>query len=195
MVVLVRQAIRAPSPDTDPSPDPARPEALSPPRLMDRVRAAARLRHLSPRTETAYAGWIRQFILFHGKRHPDTMAEPEVSAFLSSLATNRRVSASTQNQALAALLFLYAHVLERKLHWMHELVRAKRPERLPVVLTRAEVRAVLQRLDGPTALVAGLLYGSGLRLLEALELRVKDLDLEKRQIHLRDGKGARTVEP
>ena len=147
------------------------------------------MRHLSPRTETAYVGWIRRFILFHGTRHPDTMAEPEVSAFLSSLATARRVSASTQNQALAALLFLYTEVLARKLQWMNDLVRAKRPERLPVVLTRAEVRTILQRLDDPTALVAGLLYGSGLRLLEALELRVKDLDLEKRQIHVRDGKG------
>jgi integrase len=109
--------------------------------------------------------------------------------FLSSLATARQVSASTQNQALAALLFLYAEVLERKLQWMNELVRAKRPERLPLVLTRAELRDILQRLDGPTALVAGLLYGSGLRLLEALELRVRDLDLEKREIHVRVGKG------
>jgi integron integrase len=117
------------------------------------------------------------------------MGEAEVSTFLSALATTRRVSASTQNQALAALLFLYAEVLERKLQWMSQLVRAKRPERLPVILTRAEVRDILRRLDGPTGLVAGLLYGSGLRLLEALELRVKDLDLDKREIHLRDGKG------
>jgi integron integrase len=147
------------------------------------------MRHLSPRTETAYRGWIRRFILFHRKRHPDTMGASEVSAFLSSLATAGRVSASTQNQALAALLFLYATVLGRTLPWMDDLVRAKRPERLPVVLTRGEVCSILQRLGGPTSLVAGLLYGSGLRLLEALELRVKDLDLDRREIHLRDGKG------
>ncbi len=147
------------------------------------------MRHLSPRTATAYVGWVRRFILFHDKRHPVTMGEPEVSAFISSLATTRRVSASTQNQALAALLFLYAEVLGRKLQWMNELVWAKRRERLPIVLTRSEVRAILQRMEGPAALVAGLLHGSGLRLLEALQLRVKDIDLEKREIHVRDGKG------
>jgi integrase len=140
----------APPSDAGPQAGPTPPETPPPPRLLDRVRTAARLRHLSPRTEFAYVGWIRRFILFHGKRHPVTMGEPEVSAFLSSLATGRRVGASTQNQALAALLFLYSEVLDRKLQWMNDLVRAKRPERLPVVLTRTEVRAVLQRLDGPT---------------------------------------------
>jgi integrase len=145
---------RAPPPcsDSRSTPESPGPERRPPPRLLDRVRAAAKVRHLSPRTETAYLGWIRRFILFHGKRHPDTMGAGEVSAFLSSLATTRRVSASTQNQALAALLFLYAVVLERKLPgWtMDDLVRGKRPERLPVVITRAEVGAILPRLDGAT---------------------------------------------
>jgi integron integrase len=158
------------------------------PRLLDRVRSAIRSRHLSPRTEAAYTGWIRRFILFHQKRHPDTMSEPDVAAFLSSLATDRAVSASTQNQALAALLFLYEHVLDRKLGWVDGVTRAKCPE-LPVVLTRAEVKALLARLDGVPALVCGLLYGSGLRLFEALELRIKDVDLDKCELHLRDGKG------
>jgi integron integrase len=183
---------RAPVPTASPRQPPVSPHGpgpVRPPRLLERVRIAARTRHLSPRTEVAYTAWIRRFILFHGKRHPDTMGEPEVSAFLSSLATTRNVSASTQNQALAALLFLYADVLARTLPWMNDLVRAKRPERLPVVLTRAEVRAVLHRLDGVTGIVGRLLYGSGLRLLETLQLRVKDLDLEKRELHVRDGKG------
>jgi integron integrase len=134
-------------------------------------------------------GWIRRFILFHQKRHPQTMAEAEVAAFLSSLANDRGVSASTQNQALAALLFLYQHVLGRKLGWVEGVARGKMPERLPVVLTRTEVRTVLARLSGMPALVSGLLYGSGLRLFEALELRVKDVDFEKLEIHVRDGKG------
>jgi integron integrase len=148
-----------------------------------------RARHLSPRTETAYVAWIRRFILFHGKRHPDTMGESEVGTFLSSLARDQAVSASTQNQALAALLFLYARVLERKLGWVEGVTRAKMPERLPVVLGRAEVQAVLSRLEGIPSLVCRLLYGSGLRLMEALELRVKDLDLDRCEIHVRDGKG------
>jgi integrase len=114
------------------------------------VRVAVRLRHLSPRTEAAYLGWIRRFIQFHGKRHPEKMAEPEVSAFLSFLATERRVSGSTQNQALAALLFLYSDVLGHKLAWMNEIVHAKRPERLPVVLTRAETRALPHAWKDPS---------------------------------------------
>jgi integron integrase len=161
----------------------------TPPRLLDRVRLAVRARHLSPRTETAYVGWIRRFILFHQKRHPQTMAEVEVASFLSALAKDRGVSASTRNQALAALLFLYEHVLVRKLGWVDGVIRGKMPERLPVVLTRSEVIAVLARMHGAPALVTELLYGSGLRLFEALELRVKDLDLEKCEIHVRDGKG------
>jgi integron integrase len=134
-------------------------------------------------------GWIRRFILFHGKRPPDTLGEPEVERFLSSLATDRNVSASTQNQALAALLFLYEGVLDRKLKWLDNIVHAKRPERLPVVLSRGEVAAVLGRMQGVERLCASLLYGAGLRLLEVLQLRVKDVDFAGQQLHVRDGKG------
>jgi len=165
------------------------PDAPAPLRLLDRVRVALRTRHYSVRTEKAYVGWIRRFILFHDKRHPDTLGEAEIGAFLSSLATEEKVSASTQNQALAALLFLYHEVLERRLEWLGGLVHARRPTRLPVVLTRAEAKALLGRLDGPVWIVAGLLYGSGLRLLEVLRLRVKDVDLERREIIVRRGKG------
>ena len=160
-----------------------------PPRLIDRVRAALRTRHYSSRTEKAYVAWIRRFILFHGKRHPDTLAEPDIATFLSALATERRVSASTQNQALAALLFLYNVVLARELAWLGDLVHAKRPQRLPVVLTKDEVRAVLANLRGPYWIVGGLLYGGGVRLLEGLRLRIKDIDLQRREILVRDGKG------
>jgi integron integrase len=160
-----------------------------PARLLDRVRGALRARHYSARTEKAYVGWIRRFILFHGKRHPDAMGEPEIGAFLSAIATEARVSASTQNQALAALLFLYQEVLGRRLSWLGGLVHAKRPARLPIVLTRDEVMALLGKLEGVTRIVAGLLYGSGLRLLEALRLRVKDVDLDRREIVVRRGKG------
>jgi integron integrase len=163
--------------------------AANPPRLLERVRTALRTRHYSVRTEKSYLGWVRRFIRFHGKRHPDQMAEPEIAAFLSSLADPGGVSASTQNQALAALLFLYQAVLGRRLAWLGDIVHAKRPARLPVVLTRAESRTLLDALRGPYQLVGGLLYGSGLRLLEALQLRIKDVDLERRQIHVRDGKG------
>jgi hypothetical protein len=158
---------------------------------MEHVRNTIRRRHLSRRTEEAYAGWIRRFILFHGKRHPREMAEGEVAAFLTSLARGGSVSPSTQNQALAALLFLYKVVLESPLGWVEGVVHAKRPERLPVVLTRDEVRDLLGKLKGTPWLVATLLYGSGLRVLEALTLRIKDLDLEKQQFHIRDGKGRR----
>ena len=148
-----------------------------------------RARHYSPRTEKAYVGWIRRFIVFHGKRHPDGMGEPEISRFLSSLASDRRVAASTQNQALSALLFLYGEVLGRDLAPLDRLVRAQRPVRVPVVLTRAEVAAVLGRLAGDCRLMASLMYGSGLRLLECAELRVKDVDLERLELTVRDGKG------
>jgi integron integrase len=148
-----------------------------------------RTKHYSARTVLAYVGWIRRFILFHGKRHPKEMGDKEVTAFLTSLATHRNVSSSTQNQALAALLFLYQEVLEQKLPWMDQIVRAKKPERLPIVLTPLEVRRVLDRLNGVPALVCRLLYGTGLRLLEGLQLRVKDLDFEKCEVHVRDGKG------
>jgi integron integrase len=159
------------------------------PRFLDRARAGLRARHYSSRTEKAYIGWIRRFILFHGKRHPDEMGGAEVGAFLSHLASAGRVSASTQNQALSALLFLYQQVLGRELEWLGELVRAKRPKQVPVVLSRQEARDVLARLEGPVWLVCALLYGGGLRLLEALRLRVKDLDLERREITVRRGKG------
>jgi integron integrase len=149
------------------------------------------LRHLSTRTEEAYVGWIRRFILFHGKRHPDTMGPPEVIAFLTHLAVERRVSARTQNQALSALVFLYRTVLDRELEGLDSAVRAGTARPLPVVLSRDEVRSVLGALEGTVQLVATLLYGSGLRLLEALRLRVKDLDFARSQILVRQGKGRR----
>jgi integron integrase len=159
------------------------------PKLLDRVREAIRTRHYSPRTERTYVGWIRRFILFHGKRHPRDMGESEVVAFLSSLATTGGVSASTQNQALSALVFLYSEVLGERLDWLDGIVRAKRPVRIPVVLSRDEVRALLSQLEGTVWLMASLMYGSGLRLLECVELRVKDVDLDLREIRVRDGKG------
>jgi len=162
-----------------------------PPRLVDRIREVARLRRLSRSTEKAYLGWIRRFVLFHGKRHPGTMGAAEVTAFLTSLAVEGEVSASTQNQALAALLFLYRCVLEQDLPWLDGIVRAKRPRRLPVVLTRAETAAILDRLEGTPRLMAILLYGAGLRLLECARLRVQDLDLEERTILVRAAKGDR----
>jgi integron integrase len=148
-----------------------------------------RLRHYSPRTETAYVHWIRRFILFHGKQHPLTLGTRHVATFLTHLATREQVSASTQNQALNALVFLYSQVLGRDLEALGRFVRAHKPRRLPVVLTPGEVRAVLERLTGTTRIVASLLYGSGLRLLECLELRVKDVDFEQREIRVRQGKG------
>jgi len=159
------------------------------PRLLDRVRAALRIRHYSRRTEKAYVAWIRRYILFHGKRHPVEMGAPELTRFLSSLAVDGKVAASTQNQALSALLFLYREVLELDLPWLADVVRAKRPQRLPVVLTREEVRATLQPLQGVPRLMAHLLYGAGLRLLECCRLRVQDVDFSTNQIVVRTGKG------
>lgn len=159
------------------------------PRLLDQVRAAIRTKAYSRRTERAYVGWIRRFVLFQRKRHPAEMGEREVTEFLTHLAVRRRVSASTQNQALAALLFLYRHVLGRELPWMEEIVRAKRPEHLPVVLTRGEAEILLRHLDGVFWIIAALLYGSGLRLMECLRLRVKDVDFTLGQITVREGKG------
>ena len=172
--------------------------AVQPPRLLDRVRAGLHARHYSPRTVQAYVGWIRRYMVFHGKRHPDQMGGVEVGAFLSNLAIAGKVSASTQNQALAALLFLYQQVLGRELEWLGDLVHAKRPQQVPVVLRRQEVRDLLARLEGPVWLVCSLLYGAGLRLLEALRLRVKDIDLDRCEIIVRRGKGGkdrRTVLP
>jgi integron integrase len=158
-------------------------------RLLDRVRAAIRARHYSRRTEDAYVGWIRRFVLYHGKRHPAEMAAPEITGFLTALAVDGHVASSTQNQALSALLFLYRDVLEQDIPWIDGIVRARRPERLPVVLTRDEVRALLSRLEGPTRLMAYLMYGGGLRLLECCRLRVQDLDFGANQIVVRAGKG------
>jgi integron integrase len=166
-----------------------RPPAAPKPRLLDRVREAIRARHYSPRTEKAYVHWIKRYIFFHGKRHPAEMGAAEVSAFLTALAVQGKVAASTQNQALSALLFLYRDILGGELEWLDDLMRAKRPQRLPVVLTREEVRAVLERLDGITHLMALLLYGAGLRLLECCHLRVKDVDFGANQLVIRDGKG------
>src|SRR5262245_51723644 len=168
------------------------------PKLLERLRHACRVRHLSTRTEDAYHDWCRRFILFHGVRHPDTMAEPEVNAFLTHLAVDRHVAASTQNQALSALLFLYEHVLGRPLDRVEGVIRACRQKRLPVVLSPEEVRRVIDRLDGAYRLVALLQYGAGLRLLECLRLRVKDLDGGSNVIAVRSGKGGkdrRTVFP
>src|SRR6266852_8855228 len=161
------------------------------PKLLDQVRQLLRLRHYSLRTEEAYLAWIKRFILFHGKRHPAELAETHVSAFLSSLANQGQVAVSTQNQALSALLFLYKEVLQRELAFIGGVVRVKRPPKLPVVLAPTEVRAVLAQLDTRYRLMAELLYGSGLRLLECLRLRVKDVDFENLHIVLRDSKGGK----
>jgi integron integrase len=157
--------------------------------LLDQVSDAIRRLHYSRRTEESYVQWIRRYIWFHGKRHPDTLGEPEVTAFLNHLAAERGVAASTQNQALSALLFLYKEVLGRELAWLDGLVRAKRPLHVPAVLTRAEVERLLACLHGVRGLAVGLLYGTGMRLLECLRLRVKDIDFGYAQILVRDGKG------
>jgi len=161
------------------------------PRLLDRVRDAVRARHYSRRTEEAYAAWIRRYILFHGKRHPAEMGAAEITRFLTDLAVRHKVAASTQNQALSALLFLYREVLGQEIPWLEDVVRAKRARRLPVVLARDETRAVLDQLRGVPRLMALLLYGAGLRVLECARLRVKDVDLASNQIVVRAGKGDR----
>jgi integron integrase len=159
------------------------------PKLLDEVRARVRTKHYSIRTEWAYVDWIKRFILFHGKRHPRSMGAAEIETFLSSLAVDRNVAASTQNQALSAILFLYKEVLGLDLPWLDNITRAKKPQRLPTVLTRAEVEKVLTLMHGTPALVARLLYGAGMRLMEAVRLRVKDVDFEMHQVTIRDGKG------
>jgi integron integrase len=159
--------------------------------LLQNVRDAIRTRHYSIRTEDAYVFWVRRYVLFHRKRHPAAMGESEVREFLTSLATQAEVAASTQNQALNALVFLYRHVLDRPLGELGEVVRAKRPQRLPLVLTVEEVGEVLRGLPGVYWLIGCLQYGSGLRLLESVRLRVKDLDFAHRAIVVRDGKGAK----
>jgi len=162
-----------------------------PKKLLDRVRDVMRLKHYSIRTEQTYCDWIVRFIRFHGKRHPSELREEEVTAFLTHLARDGNVAASTQNQALSALLFLYKQVLEQEIGWLEGVERAKKPVRLPVVLSRDEVRKVFAHLQGTPRLMAGLLYGSGLRLMEAVRLRVKDVDFAYGRIVVRDGKGAK----
>ncbi len=159
------------------------------PKLLDQVRSAIRTRHYSRRTEETYVGWVKRFVRYHDNRHPLTMNSSHVRAFLSHLANDRGVSASTQKQALSAVLFLYNAVLEKDIGWVHGIVRAKGPKRLPVVLSKREVRAVLAELEATNRLVGTLLYGCGFRLLECLQLRVKDVDFERRQIAVRAGKG------
>jgi site-specific recombinase XerD len=162
-----------------------------PPKLLDQVRTAIRTRHYSIRTEATYLSWIKRFIVFHGKRHPRDMGVQEVHHFLSHLAVEGQVAASTQSQALSAILFLYQQVLKHDIGWLQDVVRAKQPQRLPVVLTQDEVAQVLRRLSGLAWIMGTLLYGAGLRLMECLRLRVKDLDFAYNQIVVRDGKGAR----
>src|SRR2546423_3822255 len=150
-----------------------------------------RTRHLSLRTEQAYLQWLRRYIVFHGRKHPRELGAPEVEQFLTFLAVRRKVSAATQNQALQALLFLYRHVLETELPWLANITRATRPKRLPVVLSRTDAHALLAQLQGAPWLVASLLYGSGLRLMEALRRRIKDIELERGELVVREAKGCR----
>ena len=159
------------------------------PKLLDQVREVARMKHYSIRTEQAYVNWIKRYIFFHNKKHPAEMAEAEIRAFISDLASKKSVSASTQTVALSALLFLYRDVLKIDLPFVEGIERAKRPERLPVVFTQKEMREVLSRLEGVSYLIASLLYGAGLRLMDALRLRVKDIDFDRHELVIREGKG------
>lgn len=159
------------------------------PKLLDQVRHRIRVKHYSIRTEETYLSWIRRFIFFHQKRHPREMGTREIEAFLTHLAVDGNVAASTQNQALSAILFLYKEVLELELPWLEDVTRAKKPQRLPVVMTPDETRRLLAQLEGHWSLVARLLYGTGMRLMEGLRLRVKDVDFERREITVRSGKG------
>jgi integron integrase len=161
------------------------------PKLLDQVRDVIRRKHYSIRTEQAYIDWIKRFIIYHGKRHPGEMAEEEVAEFLTHLARHLNVAASTQNQALSALLFLYKEVLKHEIGWLQKVERAKKPPKLPVVLSRAEVKQIFGHLHGVPKLMAGLLYGSGLRLMECVRLRIKDIDFELAQITVRDAKGGK----
>jgi integron integrase len=161
------------------------------PKLLHQLRETLRSRHYSRRTEQTYVMWVKRFIFFHNVRHPAEMAEPEINAFLTHLAIKEKVSASTQNQALSALLFLYRHVLGREIGELGEVIRARKPKRLPVVMTRDEVKVVLAQLTGDKWLMASLMYGAGLRLMECLRLRVQDIDFQDNQITVRDGKGAK----
>ena len=164
---------------------------MPPPRLLDQIRKVIRLRHYSYRTEQAYVDWIKRYIVFNGKRHPSGMGATEVERFLTDLAERHSVAAATQAQALSALLFLDKRVLNVDLPWLDSVVRAKRPKRLPTVLSQQEAQRVVANLPGVFWMIGGLLYGSGLRLTEALRLRVKDLELDRRRVLVRDGKGAK----
>jgi len=162
-----------------------------PEKLLDRMRRIIRLKHYSLRTEKAYLHWVKRYILFHGKRHPEIMGATEVTSFLSSLAIDRYCAPATQNQALNAILFLYRHVLEIDLPWLDEVIRAKRSAKIPVVLSVSEVQTVISHLPAQYVLIVKLLYGSGLRISEAARLRVKDVDFNRRSLLVRDGKGAK----
>jgi len=166
-------------------------KAVGKPKLLDHLCQALRARHYSRRTEQTYCHWVKRFVYFHNVRHPAEMAEPEINAFLTHLAVEEHVGASTQNQALSALLFLYRHVLGREIGALGEVIRARKPRRLPVVMSRDEVKAVLVQLKGDKWLMASLMYGAGLRLMECLRLRIQDIDFERNEILVRDGKGAR----
>ena len=163
----------------------------SKPKLLDQLRESLRARHYSRRTEQTYCNWVRRFISFHNVRHPEEMAEPEINAFLTHLAVKEKVSASTQNQALSALLFLYRHVIAREVGDLGDVIRASKPKRLPVVMSRNEVRAVLANLASDKCLMASLMYAAGLRLMECLRLRVQEIDFSRNEIIVRDGKGAK----
>jgi integron integrase len=194
VILLPSRAVAYATPDEESSAALAVRETAAPPqapkpRLLDRVREAVRARHYSRRTEKTYVAWVRRYILFHGKRHPAEMGGAEVTRFLTSLAVDGNVAASTQNQALSALLFLHRDVLEQDLPWLDNVVRAKGAQRLPVVLTRAEVSAVIHQLQGTPRLMAILMYGAGLRLLECARLRIQDVDFASNQIVVRAGKG------
>ena len=174
------------------NPQPSLPAAPGqPPKLLDQLKTEIRLRHYSIRTEQSYVDWAKRYIFFHGKKHPKDMGETEIRSFLSHLAIEKHVSASTQNQALNALVFLYKHVLKINLGDFGQFTRAQRPQRRPLVLSREEVARLLNCLDGSARLVAELLYGTGMRLMEGLRLRVKDVDFGMNQIIVRDGKGGK----
>ncbi|HNO31856.1 MAG TPA: integron integrase [Anaerolineales bacterium] len=166
-------------------------ESSQPVTLLERVREAIRYKHYSIRTERAYVEWVRRFVLYHGRRHPRDMGAEEVRAFLGHLAGNLQVAASTHQQALSALLFLYREVLGMELPWLDDLLRPKKPKRMPVVLSHGEVERLLGALEGTHGLMARLIYGSGLRLMECVRLRVKDVDFERGELFIRDGKGAK----
>lgn len=167
------------------------PDSEQAPKLLDVVRDKIRLKHYSIRTETQYLQWVKRYVLFHHKRHPREMGGREVEEFLSHLATDRSVSASTQNQALSALLFLYKEVLGQQLPWMDDVIRAKKPERLPVVLSQNEVRQILNTMSGTHGLIARILYGTGMRIMECCRLRVQDIDFDRNEILIRHGKGGK----